>query len=409
MIFLANIKAAFRSIRSNMASSILTILMVMIGISSVVILSALVEGLKKDITSQIETFGTRSIFVAPIDATNLDNAQFNPTQLFGASSITENDYELIKNDADIAAATKFSALSAVPKAGDKVFNQALLVAGNANFDKASNYTIDQGQMFATDDPPQREVVIGTRVAKALFDSEQAIGKKFMLGRFEYTVVGIYQKQGIGEGQTSPFGGSIDVNSIIVVPYETARRDYGSLQINRIFGQTTENADPSIVAERLTTALRKNHGDTKDISVLSAKEILSLLDSVLGSLAAASSGIGAISLLVGGIGIMNIMLVAVTERTREIGIRKAIGATRSAILLQFLVEALVISVLGALIGIGASLAAVAAISAKTTLTPVITQSAMLLAVSIGIGVGLVFGLIPAIRAARKDPIEALRYE
>ncbi len=408
MLLLSNIKAAFRSIRSNLASSILTILMVTIGISSVVLLSALVEGVKNDITAQIETFGTRSIFVAPFDATD-SSPEFNPTQWFGASSITESDYELVKNDPDIAAAAKFSALSAVPKAGDKVFLNALLIASNANFAEASNYTVAQGRMFQTDNPPTREVAVGTRTAQALFDTEEALGKTFQLGRHEYAVVGIFEKQGVGEGQTSPFGGGIDVNSLIVVPYETAKKDFGSLQINRIFAQAKESADPGEIAMRLTDALVENHGGTRDISALSAKDVLKLLDTVLGTLAAASTGVGAISLIVGGIGIMNIMLVAVTERTREIGIRKAIGATRSAILLQFLIEALVISVLGAILGIVIAMAASAAITAKTSLNPAITSASMALAVSIGLGVGLVFGLIPAVRAARKDPIEALRYE
>nr|MBP7774812.1 ABC transporter permease [Candidatus Woesebacteria bacterium] len=283
----------------------------------------------------------------------------------------------------------------------KTTKNVTVMGTSANYDTAFNTKVERGRFFSDleEKDGSQVAVIGSEVATKVFGTVDPIGKKIKLGSQTYTVVGLAEKKGSGFG-----GPSFD--TYIYIPLRAYFKKYDTDTIIRIVvkTKTTERVDEHIknIEKELQKRLEKD-----EFSVVNQSEILSTINQILGVLTAALGGIASISLLVGGIGIMNIMLVSVTERTREIGLRKAIGATPNLILLQFLIEAAVLSVIGGAIGLG--LAFVGTLAIQQFVPATVTLDAVLLAFGVSSAVGLIFGAAPARRAALLSPIEALRYE
>jgi putative ABC transport system permease protein len=245
---------------------------------------------------------------------------------------------------------------------------------------------------------RKVAVLGYKVADDLFGTDDPIGKRIKLGDLNYEVMGVMEEKG-GQGSMTP-------DDKIFIPITAAQRQFNQDNISLIFAQvdTTEDVAPTILLVEQVLGRRL---DKKDFTVIDQKEILSTVSNILDTLTVALGGIAAISLLVGGIGIMNIMLVSVTERTREIGLRKALGATPEVILLQFLIEAVFLSVGGGVVGILAGLGG--ALILNTFMPATVTLWSVILAFAVSAGVGIIFGITPARRASQLSPIEALRYE
>ncbi len=326
-----------------------------------------------------------------------------------------SDYEALAknldNVSDVAASFQSNATVTY---GTKSVSVSV-VATMPEFSAARAYEPEYGRFIAQNDRSSqaRVAVIGSQTAQDLFGGINPIGRKIKVGGSPFEVVGVLKSKG-----SSGFGSG---DEIVIVPLETGyAKLFGSLATHNgklrvtdisMSADTTEVVDEVMVqAERL---LRRQHRlkltDDLDFSVLSQTQFLNTLTAITATLTAFLGAIAAISLLVGGIGIMNIMLVSVTERTREIGLRKAVGAKRQTILLQFLVETLVLSLVGGLLGIGLGWAIAAGVTAADLIEAQVTLSSVMLAFFFAAAVGVFFGLYPAYRASRLRPIEALRYE
>jgi len=241
-------------------------------------------------------------------------------------------------------------------------------------------------------------VLGHKVAEDLFGEESPVGEKVKLGEYRYQIMGVIEEKG-GEGSMSP-------DDKVFVPITTAQRQFDKHNINLIFAQVRSNDEVSSTVPLVEEVLKRRL-DEEDFTVLDQKEMLSTVSNILNTLTAALGGIAAISLLVGGIGIMNIMLVSVTERTREIGLRKALGATPDVILTQFLIEAVFLSIGGGIVGIMIGWGG--ALLLNRFMPAAITLWSIILAFVVSATVGIVFGIAPAKKASQLSPIEALRYE
>lgn len=397
--------SALASIRSNKIRSFLTVLGVVIGTSSVVILISLGQGLKNDVSSLIQGLGSNvvAVIAGKIDTQNIGSSQTNPAQFVATDILTLDDVATIKNIEDIAEATPMTLVGGALKYNDKTA-APLIIGAKPEFAKiVETLKIDQGKIF-DNRPENYAVVISDQVRETLFGSQNPYLKKVTLGPDEFLVLGTFKKQ-----ETAGVFGS-DFNNLALIPFDAATKlNKDQVKIFRIIAKAKSDTDVKAVKEKIRRAILANHKGEEDFSVLTQDEILAVFDKFLNLATLMVSAIAAISLIVGGIGIMNIMLVTVTERTREIGLRKAVGASRGAILFQFLVEAVAITILGGLIGLGLAIGVDALVAAKTELNPEISASVVLLAVGISTAIGLTFGLYPAWRASRKDPIEALRYE
>jgi putative ABC transport system permease protein len=398
------IMVALSAIRANKLRSLLTMLGIVIGVAAVITMVALGSGAQKAVQDQIEALGTNLLTIYPGQSFMRGVASGDRV------SLTVDDYEALRNTGPVIS-------NVVPEISGnqqiKFGNQNINVNVNGttpNYLPVQNYTLVAGRMFTNgDDEARRRVaVIGYGVPEMLGSNGLAmIGQTIQIRGIPFEIIGL-----LGEkGSSGPWG---NPDEQILIPLQTAQ--YRVVGRDRLRSLTVEVAHPdsvNVAMLEIERALRSAHGiqpgGDNDFQIRNRSEFLTTFEETTRTFTFLLAGIAAVSLLVGGIGIMNIMLVSVTERTREIGVRKALGATRRSILLQFMVEALVLCLMGGLLGILLGSGGAMALSRLANWNTLISPGAVVLAIAFSAGVGLFFGIWPAQRAARLDPIQALRYE
>lgn len=389
------INSALTSILANRMRSFLTILGIMIGVMSVILLISLVSGLKTYITSQIEGLGSNLLFVIPGrigGARSPGGVQANRLEYADANSLRAK-----LQDTEVSAAIQ---RNATLKYGNKIDRSVAVFGVESNYPQIISLKLTDGDFLEKSDQQagRKVAVVGGTVKANLLGEGKAVGKQIDVAGLRYTVIGIVGKRG------SIFG--IDLDNAIYVPFSTAQRQFGIDKLNTIYISVKDPKKVKEVQDKATGILGKRLSED-EFTVQSQEQALSTISQITNVLTLALGGIAAISLLVGGIGIMNIMLVSVTERTREIGLRKAVGAKPSDIRSQFLIEAITLSGLGGIIGI--ILGVIISFIIGRFFTTTVPLWSILLSFGFSMVVGTVFGVAPALRASKLDPITALRYE
>jgi len=388
--FKQTFKMAMSSIFSNKMRSFLTMLGVIIGVSAVIILVSIGQGTTKSVTESIEGMGS-NLLTVNIRGRGAD------------TSLDLEDIEIFDEFIGVGKVAGSSTMNADIKSGTTILEDISINGTDEDYLSILNYEMLEGRFLIDSDlnNRQRVAVVGSEVKSELFGNASAIGEEIKINGQTYTIVGSLAEKG------SSMMGSND--EVVVIPLTTAQRLSGDTSIRTIYVQA-ESADTVDVAKAyMENYLERKFGDEDAYRVFDQSEVLDTVGSVTGMLTAMLGGIAGISLLVGGIGIMNIMLVSVTERTREIGIRKAIGAKYSDILVQFIIESIVLSGMGGIIGVALGIGGAYAITAIFELETVVSMGIVILSTMFSLGVGVVFGIYPADKAAKLNTIDALRYE
>ncbi len=408
------LRIAATGLLANRLRSALTMLGIMIGVSAVILLVAVGNGTAVQINSQIQSLGANVIYVYPANARSGAISQGFGT----GQSLSQADVDALNNQQqapDVAAAIPITQSGGqITYANQNYF--APTTGTTTEFPQVRNYQLAEGSFFTADDLSARHrvAVLGQTVVQNLFGTTDPVGQTIKINRQSFRVIGVFASKG-GSGLGSQ-------DNVVVAPITTVWA-YLTGSRGKVISQIVVSANSSTAVTaaetEITTILLQRHQISDptqaDFQLQSQQDILNQANTIATSLTLVLGAIAGISLVVGGIGIMNIMLVTVTERTREIGIRKAIGARRADVLIQFLIEAMVLSGLGGALGIavGALLANEAphipAIASSNFPTPVVSGPSVLLAFGVSVAIGLFFGIYPANRAARLHPIEALRYE
>jgi ABC-type antimicrobial peptide transport system permease subunit len=402
-----NIKMALSAIRGARWRSLMTMFGITIGVVSVVTTISLGEGVKRQVIGQINHLGSDLITVQPGTIVNRSTdgqiTALNFLSGLGPATLTEKDLKAIQETPNIKAAVPLNLITGVASADKREMQNGFIVSTTHDMRQILDREVEFGSFFESQDADKPVAVIGRRVAEQLFRDYVAIGKKLKIRGQEFVVRGVFE-----EFPTNPLVPNSDFNSAIFIPYESGKKlTGGSVQIYQILAKPADPREIDATISLMREALINSRSGQENFTILKQSESLAVANNTLNTVTGLIAGIAAISLLVGGIGIMNIMLVSVTERTQEIGIRKAVGATNAQIRGQFLVEAIVLSTLGGLIGVGMAILTNFALRIFTDLQPVITVPIILAAVGVSLLVGVVFGVAPALKAARKNPIDALR--
>jgi len=405
MRFQETIRIALRSIRANKMRAFLTMLGIIIGVSSVITLSAVGNGATVLVTKQVQGLGSNLLTVSP-GATKVGGVSYGSGS---TSTLTLADVAAItQQDTDVAAVAPLSSHN-----GQVVYqsnNTSTSIQGTtANYLDVKPGTLAVGRFFSSQEVNHNGsvAVLGSQTAQTLFGgSAGVIGQTIDINQIPFTVIGVMASQGSN--------GFLNLDDRVMIPITTyANVLTGSQSINSMNISAKSSAVMNQAQAEVEATLRVMHhltpGQADDFRIQNQASILSTLQGITGVLSELLAGIAGISLVVGGIGIMNIMLVSVTERTREIGIRKAIGAKRRVILMQFLVEAVIISVLGGIIGIAIGGGGSELLGLLMNFGNVVSGGSVLLSICFSVIVGIVFGVYPARKAANLNPIDALRYE
>jgi putative ABC transport system permease protein len=396
-----NVLSGLRALRENWVRSALTVLGITIGVGSVVLLLAIGIGVKQDVTKQVDSLGANVMFVVP---GKLDKSgQPNPMSTLGISTLTEADIAALSRVPGITLALPVSFVFGTVDR-DKLSTSALVFGSPPAISTWRPTPMLEGRFFTEAERAARVCVLSFTQKEELFGTASAVGQTVTIRDVKYRVLGVTQRE-----EDSLFG-QFSFANIAYVPYEAVRAAYpGGGQINRIFLKIDYRTKPADLKASVERTLRASHGGREDFGVLTPLQLQSAVNKLFNIVSSLVIGIGAISLIVAGIGIMNIMLVTVTERTREIGVRKTVGARRADIFTQFLVEAVLMCLMGGVAGTLIAWVVCIGVANYTPLKATITPGIIALAFGVCLLVGLVFGVAPAMRAARQDPIQALRWE
>ncbi len=410
-----NIRLALRSLVANKLRAILTMLGIIIGVAAVITLVSVGQGVQQVVVSEFEGLGNNLLFVIPGQP---DANQFGPPGSSTRAELTNDDYQTLADPLNVpdlvGVAPLYERPAIVTRGGEET--RTTITGTTTDFTSIRDFYPVLGDFFSDQDVTSaaRVAVLGQSVYEQLFpDGELPIGQTIRINNVNFRVIGLMEEKG-GSGFN-------DQDDLILVPLNTAqrrlfpaRRPDGEYRVDQILAQVVDESRQDAAIVEMTLALRQSRGvtfrDEDDFTILSQAEVVGALGQITGVLTVFLGVIAGISLLVGGIGIMNIMLVSVTERTREIGLRKAVGAKRRQILWQFLTEAIILSSIGGLIGLALGVGGAFLISSLSdTLDATVAWNSVALAIFFSAAVGLFFGIYPATRAAGLNPIDALRYE
>ena len=411
------LRMALDSIRANKFRSFLTILGIVVGVMTAIVVASILTGLRQSIVAMIEEYGTNNIYAFHL------STGFGPDDRSERSRkpLTEEDAEAILNQSgaveDIALVAPGIGNFGAASFDDNItyegknYRRANTDGVSPNYDEVCNLTLREGRFITEADNQQRRnvLVIGVNAADALFPNKEGeiVGRVVRMNGTTWEIIGVMEKRKAG------FFGENEEDSKVFLPYRTARkaapqRDY----LLHIIKAKTDQVQTALLDSEAVLRQRREvkYGEPNNFDIKTADNFIEQFDSVIGGVGLAAIAISCLGLLVGGIGVMNIMLVSVTERTKEIGIRKAIGATKGSIVLQFLLEAMTLTFFGGIIGVTL---AVGISNLVMLIIPSLPASiplwAVILGLTVSIGVGLIFGVLPARKAAKLDPIECLRYE
>jgi putative ABC transport system permease protein len=408
-----NFKMAIQTLRANKLRSFLTVIGVMIGVITVMLIASIVSGIDEQVKKEVESFGTRSIYIL----------KYEPGIHVGRRTREERMRKELTYDDAVAIAQLPTVELAVPflDITNNFFGQKLKVSTSGktseavrlegtlpDYMRAGTEVLSEGRFFSQyeNDMNQRVAVVRSRIVEDFFGGASPVGQAIDIGGQEFRVIGVIEKR----EQLFGGSGSDDINNSIFVPFNVARKlkpnadDITIMAVARA-GMIADARDQ--ITDLLRVRRQVPYGAPNNFGMATADSIIDNFRSITGGVAVAMVAISSVGLMVGGIGVMNIMLVSVTERTREIGIRKAIGARRRDILWQFLVEAATLTGLGGLVGLG--IGWLLTLVVRLLLPSYVPLWAPVMGFVASVGIGLVFGLWPAWKAARLDPIESLRYE
>lgn len=388
-------KMAVKAIAGNKMRSFLTILGVVIGVVAIVVLVSIGQGANSSVVESIEGMGTNLI------TANINARRMNPIDLDSLNELAQNEA--------ISYVAPISSVSGTVKAGAATYDDGVVQGTTPGYESIRNWTVAEGRFLQQPDIDNRSfvAVIGLEAATEMYGTTHAVGETFSLNGYTLTVVGVLAEVG------SSASGSND--NQILIPFTLAQRLSNQTSISSFYVSAASSSQVEQAQAAVESYLEKafENYNTRSFgtqySVFNQSEMLSTLSETTNTLTLMLGGIAAISLLVGGIGIMNIMLVSVSERTREIGIRKAIGAARGNILMQFLIESLVVSLMGGLLGLAISVVAVKALAPVLQMTLTIPVNVAWMAIGFSVFIGVVFGMYPANKASKLRPIQALHYE
>ena len=397
-----NFKLAYRSLQAARGRSFLTMLGIIIGVTAVILVVCIGQGVKLQIAGELGQYGKDVFVVRP------GMAQSGSTLLTGLSTgsstlLTDADVTALQKTKDVSAAVPLSTVSG-SVTGDYTVETPFIVATNSDFSKIIHQDMASGGFFDEGDD-SHGVVLGFNAAQKLFNDTSPLGQALVWRGQRFMVAGVFD-----HFDAPPLSFAANFNDAIFMPYATAEKISGTtLGIYEIIGKGDSDGGLNQVLHDANGALVAAHGGAHDVTVASAADANGSTDQTIHLLTMLVTGAAVIALIVGGVGIMNVMLVSVTERMYEIGLRKAIGATNRQILRQFMAEAFVISGYGAFIGLVLACAVVGLLRVYTNLHAVIVWPALVIAPVLAIAIGLFFGGMPALKAARKDPIDALRHD
>lgn len=395
---------AWASLIANKLRSLLTMLGIIIGVAAVIALVSIGNGVKQDIEDSISSLGSNLLVVLP-GAPRTPGARSSQGSM---KSLKISDYEAIAKLEGVKAASPMTNGSYVVIYQNK--NWTTSVAGvNSNFQDVNNWTMTSGRFFSDKNVQNRErvAVVGQTVVKNLFTDEDPVGKEIRVKNIPFRVIGVLKSKGNGTMGN-------DQDDTVLIPYTTSmERVEGIDYLRRVYVVAKDDGGIDRLQADIENLLRVRHNikDTNldDFNIQNMKSIMETVAQTTGTFTLFLGAVAAISLVVGGIGIMNIMLVSVTERTREIGVRKALGATYSVIVTQFLIEAVVISLMGGFIGIAFGIGASKVIGMVSGMSTIVSVPTIIMSFAFSMAIGLIFGIYPACKAAKLNPIDALHYE